>query len=70
MNVEQLARLGQEMRKAQKRYFATRGREALRESIALENRFDEACRAALDGPPEPDPIAIARPVDAYEEAAA
>ena len=39
---------GQRMREAQRVYFQTRGRDALRDAKDLEKRFDAAAKKAVD----------------------
>ncbi len=53
MTVTELARLGREMRAAQRRYFSRKNRTlaALKESMELEARFDEAVFMILNGSP-------------------
>lgn len=47
MTVEELARLVQSMRDAQRQYFRKRQSDALAESIRLEQELDAAVRAIL-----------------------
>lgn len=46
--VVQLAKLGRQLRQAQKDYFLTRTTVALEESKRLERQFDRACDEAID----------------------
>jgi hypothetical protein len=50
MTLESLAKLGQQMREAQRRYFRLRTTGALEHSKEVERRFDQACQDALDQP--------------------
>ncbi len=50
MTTEDLARLVQRMRAAQKKYFRTRGQDDLEESKRLEKAVDVACDAVLRQP--------------------
>ena len=50
MTVEALAKLGQQVREAQRQYFRTRTPAALEASKALEKRFDQACKETLEQP--------------------
>lgn len=50
MTTESLAKLGQQMRQAQRQYFRTRSPVCLEESKSLEKRFDQACKEALEQP--------------------
>lgn len=52
MTIEELARLGRDMRAKQKDYFRTRDQGTLRESKDMERRFDAAVKSVLD-PPNP-----------------
>ncbi len=53
MSPDELIRLAVEMREAQREYFRTRDRDALKYSKALEQRFDREAKAYLHGPEEP-----------------
>ena len=50
MTVEALAKLGQQVREAQRQYFRHRTPDALAASKALEKRFDQACKETLEQP--------------------
>ena len=50
MTAEALAKLGQQVREAQRTYFRSRTSEALATSKALEKRFDQACKETLEQP--------------------
>lgn len=45
-----LARLGQRMRAAQRKYFRTRAAGDLNDAKRLEQEFDRACQDCLDQP--------------------
>lgn len=48
MTLEDLARLVNEMRQAQKTYFRTKSASALDEAKRLEKQVDDACREVLN----------------------
>ena len=51
-NMLRFVRLVRAMRTAQKKYFATRNKEALSRSLDLEKKVDEQLSVMLEGTPE------------------